>query len=137
MFVHGDPPGPVLADAHTNVLVRLMTRDDARQVAAAEAFFAHGAWVPHLAVAEATRMLTSVYGRDAAAVVTSVDMLLRHEHLSVQDVEAVAAAVARFRQHPRFGFSDRLMVEVARRAGHTPLGTFDRGLGRIEGAQRL
>jgi hypothetical protein len=29
------------------------------------------------------------------------------------------------------------MVEVARKAGHTPLGTFDRGLGTIDGAQRL
>ena len=34
----------------TNVLVRLITRDDAKQVAAAEAFVANGAWVPHLAL---------------------------------------------------------------------------------------
>lgn len=32
----------------TNILVRLITRDDARQVAVAEAFVARGAWVPHL-----------------------------------------------------------------------------------------
>ena len=38
----------------TNVLVRLVTRDDPMQVAAAEAFVAHGAWVSHLALAEAT-----------------------------------------------------------------------------------
>ncbi len=64
-------------------------------------------------------------------------MLLSHEHLTVQDAEVVAAAVAQFRQYPKVGFSDCLMVEVARKAGHTPLGTFDRDLGKIDGAQRL
>jgi predicted nucleic-acid-binding protein len=121
----------------TNVLVRLMTRDDARQVAAAEIFVASGAWVPHLAVAEATWVLASVYGRGPAAIATAVEMLLSHERLTVQDAETVAAAVAQFRVHPRVGFSDCLLVEVARKAGHIPLGTFDRELGKIDGAQRL
>ena len=121
----------------TNVLVRLLTRDDPRQVAVAEAFVAHGAWVSHLAVAEATWVLASVYDRAPAAIASAVEMLLSHEHLTVQDSETVAAAVAQFRQQPKLGFSDCLMVEVARKAGHTPLGTFDRGLARLEGVQRL
>jgi predicted nucleic-acid-binding protein len=121
----------------TNVLVRLVTRDDARQVAAAEAFVANGAWVPHLALAEATWVLASVYERNPEAIATAVEMLLSHEHLTVQDSEAVAAAVAQFRQQRRVGFSDCLMLEVARKAGHTPLGTFDRDLSRIDGALRL
>jgi predicted nucleic-acid-binding protein len=121
----------------TNVLVRLMTRDDPRQVAVAEAFVAHGAWVPHLAVAEAAWVLASVYDRDADAIATAVDMLLSHEHLSLQDAEAIEAAVGQFRLHPNVGFSDCLMLEVARKAGHTPLGTFDRQLGKIEGTERL
>ena len=121
----------------TNVLVRLMTRDDAKQVAVADAFVANGAWVPHLAVAEATWVLATVYDRGAEAVATAVEMLLSHEHLTVQDAEVIAAAVARFRQYPKVGFSDCLMVEVARKAGHSPLGTFDRDLGKLDGAQRL
>ena len=121
----------------TNVLVRLITRDDARQVAAAEAFVAKGAWVPHLAIAEATWVLASVYDRDRDAVATAVEMLLSHDHLTVQDAEVVAAALAQFRELRRVGFSDCLMVEIARKAGHTPLGTFDRDLGTIDGAQRL
>jgi len=28
-------------------------------------------------------------------------------------------------------------IEVARKAGHLPLGTFDRELGKLEGAQKL
>ena len=121
----------------TNVLVRLMTRDNVRQVAVAETFVANGAWVPHLAIAEATWVLGSVYDRGPEAVATAVEMLLSHEHLTVQDAEVVAAAVAQFRRYPKVGFSDCLMVEVARKAGHTPLGTFDRDLGKIDGAQRL
>jgi predicted nucleic-acid-binding protein len=121
----------------TNVLVRLMTRDDEKQVAVAEAFVANGAWVPHLAIAEAAWVLASVYDRAPEAVATAVEMLLSHEHLTVQDAEAVVSAVAQFRQHPKVGFSDCLMLEFARKAGHTPLGTFDRNLGRIDGAQRL
>jgi predicted nucleic-acid-binding protein len=120
----------------TNVLVRLMTRDDAKQVAAAEAFVANGAWV-HLALAEATWVLASVYDRRPDAIATAVDMLLSHEHLTVQDLEVVASAVAQFRRRPRVGFSDCLMVEVARKAGHLPLGTFDRDLGKVDGAQPL
>jgi predicted nucleic-acid-binding protein len=121
----------------TNVLVRLMTRDDAGQLAAAELFVAHGAWVPHLAVAEATWVLSAVYDRAPEAIAAAVEMLISHEHLTLQDTEAVAAAVAQFRQRPKVGFSDCLMVEVARKAGHLPLGTFDRDLGKIDGAQRL
>jgi predicted nucleic-acid-binding protein len=121
----------------TNVLVRLVTRDDPKQVAAAEAFVSGGAWVPQLAVAEATWVLASVYDRTPQSIATAVEMLLNHQHLTVQDAETVAAAVEQFRRHPRVGFSDCLMVEVARKAGHTPFATFDRELARVDGVHRL
>ena len=121
----------------TNVLVRLMTRDDPKQVAVADTFVAKGAWVPYLAIAEASWVLASVYERDPGAIATAVEMLLSHEQLTVQDSDVVAAAVAQFRQQPRVSLSDCLMVEVARKAGHTPLGTFDRALGNVDGVHRL
>ena len=121
----------------TNVLVRLVTRDDAKQVTVAEDFVARGAWVPHLALAEATWVLASVYDRAPEAIAMAVEMLLSHQHLTVQDADAVAAAVGQFRRRPAVGFSDCLMVEVARKAGHGPLGTFDRDLGKVDGAHRL
>ncbi len=121
----------------TNVLVRLLTRDDARQVAVAEAFVAAGAWVPHLVLAEATWVLASVYEVGPKAIATAVEMLLDHEHLTLQDPETVLAAVERFRKRPRLGFSDCLVLEAARKAGHLPLGTFDRSLGALDGAERL
>jgi predicted nucleic-acid-binding protein len=121
----------------TNVLVRLLTRDDERQVAAAEAFVARGAWVSHLVLAEATWVLSSVYDLSPQAIATAVDMLLDHAHLALQEPETVAAAVARFRKQPRLGFSDCLVLEVARKAGYMPLSTFDRDLGKLEGVERL
>jgi predicted nucleic-acid-binding protein len=121
----------------TNVLVRLVTRDDPKQVAAAEAFTAKGAWVPHLALAEATWVLASVYGREPEAIATAIEMLLNHQHLTVQDEDTVFAAVKQFRRRPAVGFADCLMVEIARKAGHGPLGTFDRDLGKLDGAHRL
>ena len=121
----------------TNVLVRLVTRDDARQVAAAEAFVSRGAWVPHLVLAEATWVLASVYERGPGDIATAVEMLLNHQHLTLQDSETVVAAVERFRKRPALGFSDCLVLEVARKAGHLPVGTFDRSLARLDGVERL
>ncbi len=121
----------------TNVLVRLLTRDDARQVAAAEEFVQRGAWVPHLVLAEATWVLTSIYERGPADIATAVEMLLNHQHLTLQDADAVAAAVEHFRGRPALGFSDCLVLAVARKAGHLPLGTFDRTLAKLDGTHRL
>lgn len=121
----------------TNVLVRLVTRDDTKQVAAAENFVASGAWVSHLVLAEATWVLTSVYDRGPGEIATAVDMLLNHQHLTLQDPDAVAAAVGHFRRRPALGFSDCLVLEIARKAGHLPLGTFDRNLAKLDGTERL
>jgi predicted nucleic-acid-binding protein len=121
----------------TNVLVRLITRDDARQVAAAEGFVKAGAWVSHLALAEATWVLAAVYDRAPADIAVAIEMLLNHQTLSVQDSEVVSVALEHFRKKPGLGFSDCLLLEVARKAGHVPLGTFDRNLGKLPGAERL
>jgi predicted nucleic-acid-binding protein len=121
----------------TNVLVRLVTRDDARQVAAAEAFVESGAWVSHLALAEATWVLSAVYELGAPAIATAVEMLLNHKDLTLEASEVVASALASVRGRPALGSTDCLMLEVARKAGHLPLGTFDRNLAQLEGAERL
>jgi len=121
----------------TNVLVRLVARDDPKQVAAAEAFVQPGAWISQLALAEATWVLTAVYGLAPREIATAVEMLINHQHLTLQESETVSNALAQFRKRPGLGFSDCLMLEAARRSGHLPLGTFDRNLARLEGAERL
>jgi predicted nucleic-acid-binding protein len=121
----------------TNVLVRLITRGDAGQVAAAERFVERGAWVSHLVLVEATWVLASVYERDPDDVATAIEMLLNHQQLTLQDPDAVLAAVEHFRKRPALGFSDCLVLEAARKAGHLPLGTFDRQLSKVDGAEKL
>ena len=121
----------------TNVLVRLIVRDETRQVSAAEEYVAKGAWVSHLALAEAAWVLQKVYEKSAQEIAAAVEMLLNHEHLTIQDGEAVSAALSNFRKRPALGFSDCLLLELARKNGHVPLGTFDRDLARLEGAQAL
>jgi predicted nucleic-acid-binding protein len=121
----------------TNVLVRLVARDDERQTAAADAFVSRGAWVSHLVLAETLWVLESVYEVDAATRAQAVEMLLNHRELSVEDPDVVGRALAQFRERPSLGFSDCLVLEIARKAGHVPLGTFDRGLAKVDGAELL
>jgi predicted nucleic-acid-binding protein len=121
----------------TNVLVRLATRDDARQTEAAEAFVAEGAWASHIVLVEAMWVLDAVYGLGPEKIATAVEMFLQHRDLTVQDADAVEAALEHFRKRPALSFSDCLILEVARKAGHLPLGTFDRGLARLAGTHKL
>jgi predicted nucleic-acid-binding protein len=121
----------------TNVLVRLLARDDARQAEGADAFVEPGAWVSVIVLVEATWVLGTVYERDARQIALAIEMLLNHRSLVLQHAEAVQAALHVFRRRPALGFSDCLVVELARAAGHLPLGTFDRALGKLEGTATL
>ena len=121
----------------TNVLVRLITQDDARQAAAAESFVEHGAWVSVVVLVEASWVLSTVYELSARDLSKAIEMLLQHRDLVIQDAEAVAGALDLFRAKPALGFSDCLILQLARKAGHLPLGTFDRRLAKGEGAQKL
>lgn len=121
----------------TNVLVRLLARDDPKQVAAAEAFVERGAWVSHVVLAETAWVLASVYERGPAEIATAVEMLLNHQQLILQDPDAVTAAVEHFRRRPAIGFSDCLVRASAAKAGHLPLGTFDATLAKLPGTRKL
>ena len=121
----------------TNVLVRLLVRDDEGQVAAAESFVAKGAWVSNLVLAETLWVLDAVYNRSPAQIANAVERMLNHKELALQDADVVAMALKHFRIRPALGFSDCLVLEIARKAGHLPLGTFDRTLAKLDGADRL
>ncbi len=121
----------------TNVLVRLIARDNPRQVEAAEAFISKGAWVSHVVLVETTWVLESVYELNPELIAISIEMLLNHEHLTVQDASTVEAALETFRARPALGFSDCLVLQIARKTGHVPLGTFDKTLSKVDGVQRL
>jgi predicted nucleic-acid-binding protein len=121
----------------TNVLVRLIAREDAGQVRAAEGFVAKGAWISHLILAETVWVLDSVYELSREKIATAVDMLLSHRDLILQDADVVGAALGHFRTYPRVEFSDCLALEIARKAGQIPLATFDRDLAKLADVERL
>jgi len=121
----------------TNVVVRLAVRDDPEQVEAAEAFVAGGAWVSQVVLVEFVWVLASVYRFGAVEIGAAVEILLNHAQLTLDGSEVVAAALQQYRAKPAIGFSDCLVLELARKAGHLPLGTFDRELGRLPGAKRV
>jgi predicted nucleic-acid-binding protein len=121
----------------TSILVRLIVRDDARQTAAAENYVSRGAWISHLVLAETVLALESVYGRGAREIAAAIELLLDSATIAVQEPATVASALTNFRENPSAGFSDCLILEIARKHGHVPLGTFDRALAKQAGVARV
>jgi len=121
----------------TNVLVRLTVRDNQKQLAAARVFTEKGAWVSHLVVCESLWVLTSYYGFTRAQQRDFVAGLLGNDLLSIHDREAVERALVKFNTHTKASFSDCMILELARKNGCTPLGTFDAGLSKLDGALKL
>lgn len=120
----------------TNVLVRLITRDDPAQVEAAQAYIAAGVRVSTLALAETIWVLRSTYGQSAVDQVNALRMLLGNAQVAFEDRELVEAALEEFDGTPGLSFSDCLIVQSARKAGDT-LGTFDRKLAKVEGTELI
>ena len=123
----------------TNVLVRLLTMDDPKQAVAAEAFVTaadHG-WISHVVLVETVWVLESVYERSRKEIAATLKTLLDHQSFVLQDTDVVNAAYDLFTRAISVGFSDCLVLETARKAGYLPLGTFDKALGALDGAERL
>ncbi len=121
----------------TNVVVRLIARDDEKQTQRAEDFIAGGAWVSWLVLAETAWVLESAYGLTKRQLHTAISMLLEHRQLVVQDTDVVRFALDAYKAGSGIGFTDCLVVAVARKNGHTPVGTFDRKLAKLSDAEAL
>src|SRR5260370_665734 len=121
----------------TNILVRIIAGGDDRQAAIADRFIHQGAWFSTPFLADPFWLLKKSLNPSPAELATAIEMLLHHKYITLQDSDAVAAALHLFRSRPALGFSDCLILELARKAGHLPLATFDRALGNVEGTHRL
>lgn len=86
---------------------------------------------------EAVSVLDAVYARTPKQVIAALELLLVHESLVLQDADVVSAALTQSHARPALGFSDCLVLEIARKAGHVPLATFDKALAKLAGARRL
>ncbi|HRP10889.1 MAG TPA: type II toxin-antitoxin system VapC family toxin [Terricaulis sp.] len=121
----------------TNILVRLVACDDEKQTEAALALVHGGAWVSHLVLAEAIWVLGSAYRLPRGELINTLDNLLKHETLEIQEREVVAAALEVFRAGKKVEFTDCLVLEIGRKAGRRPLMTFDRDLAKLDGVERV
>lgn len=115
----------------TNVLVRYLTQDDARQSAAATRLMesltpADPGFVSHVVLVEAVWVLESCYEADATRLGVVIETLLRTDSVCVEHAEIVWRALRRFRAG-KGDFSDMLVAELAMDAGCSAVYTFDRG----------
>jgi predicted nucleic-acid-binding protein len=78
----------------TNVVVRILVRDEPDQTAVADAFVVGGAWVSLLVLMETAWVLRSVYERTSAQIAAGIELLLDHETIVVQDTDLAGRARA-------------------------------------------
>jgi len=82
-------------------------------------------------------VLDSVYDLSRVQIATAIEKLLNHRELSLQDADAVTAALNHYRRRSAVDFSDCLVLEIARKARDLPIGTFDRNFAKLDAVQRL
>ena len=90
----------------------------------------------HLVLAETLWVLDSVYDLSRVQIATAVEMLLNHRELSLQYADVVTAALGHYRRRPPVEFSDCLVLEIARKAGHLPIATINRNFAKLDDVQR-
>ena len=90
-----------------------------------------------LVLMEATWVLTAMRELTHAEIATAVDMLLHHRDLTLQESDSVAAVLEQYRNRRAFRGSNNRRTPTARKAGHLPLGTFDRNFSKLDGAEGL
>jgi predicted nucleic-acid-binding protein len=123
----------------TNVVVRLLVRDDEEQCRRAEVVFrraiaAGGAWIPAVVLVEVAWVLRVAYKLDRATTAAALRRLVGSDGVMVENQPATLRALAAF-EAGQADFSDYVILEAARRAGALPVHTFDEHLARAEGAE--
>ncbi len=122
----------------TNVIVRYLARDDAEQAEAARVLLEgltseRQGFICREVVVEVAWVLERSYGFTRAHVADALVELSTTDSLVVETADDVIRAALRYRQGG-VGFFDLMILSAAKRVGATPLYTFDRKLGRMEGA---
>lgn len=126
----------------TNVLVRYLAQDDARQSAVATRFIERSlssespGFVPLAVLCELTWVLAECYGAERERLREVIEGLLSTKQLVVEQAEVVWKALRAW-EGASAEFADALIGQVvaARGGGHTM--TFDRGAARLPGFKLL
>lgn len=122
----------------TNVLVRFLVEDDARQSAAAAAVVERAIaadealFVSHVVLCELVWVLAGAYRVARESIARTIRELLRARHLLLHSPDEVSRALDAF-ETGGGDFADYLIREQARTAGCDVVVTFDRALLRETG----
>lgn len=117
----------------TNVLVRYLTHDDAKQFQEASALLLglekhqQSAYLSTITLCETVWVLARAYKIDRTQIVAALDKLLDTGLFNIDDKDAVREAVDLYRAG-KGDFADYLVGVRARNAGCTTMATFDEAL---------
>ena len=125
----------------TNVLVRFLVNDDPHQSATARTLLAEltadrPGFVGREVAVELSWVLERAYGFSRDRIATVLGQLAGAEELQLEAADDVIRSAEGYRRGGA-GFSDRMIVAAARRAGADVLHTFDRRAARLPGAVLL
>ena len=123
----------------TNVLVRVLVDDpDAPDQCeqARELLLTHSsAWIAQIVLVETVWVLESVYGFGRAEILNIIERIRENPALELEAADRLDEALALYRDSTA-DFADSLIL-VAATQRRLILHTFDRKLGRLNGAQRI
>ncbi len=123
----------------TNILVRLLVKDDPPQTEAARRLIRNAVaageplFMPVTVTLELEWVLRSAYGFVKSDVIAALAGLLSAADLSLQFESAIEIALTLYGQGSA-GFADCLHVALTKSEGRAPLWTFDRSAARVDGA---
>ena len=126
----------------TNIIVRYLAQDDARQSAAATRFIERGlspgnpGFITGITLCEVVWVLAECYGADRARIRSVVEGLLTSKQLAVDEADLAWKALRAW-DASSADFSDALIGQiVAARGGEKTL-TFDRAAAKLPGFELL
>ncbi|MFK7699645.1 PIN domain-containing protein [Pseudomonas caspiana] len=125
----------------TNVLVRYVAQDDARQSAAASKLIesltvSEPGFIALVSIVELVWVLQSSYKSSKSEIVLVLETLLRTRELTVENAETVWQALRRFTDS-NADFADCLIERSAHAAGCDHVATFDSKAAKTAGMHRL
>jgi len=122
--------------ADSNLVVRHLTHDDARQAQLVERLFDDAerrqepVLLSQIVLCEVCWVLKAVYGFDKPQITVALQALLDDAGFQIQGRPLVEEALTLYRRHAG-QFSDHLIGVVAHREGASTTYTFDKGVGKL------
>lgn len=125
----------------TNVIVRLLVRDDEKQFAAATRLVDQAAAASEpilivlMSILEAEWVLRSAYKLDKASIAQAFTQLLESRDVVIEHAATLEEALYVWAQHPAADFTDCLLAARAAHLGRSRFVTFDVGASKLPRAE--